>query len=79
MLTPCAVQLRAIHVFLSASAGQKYIEEFLSVGGLRTLTQCIEVNHDTVNDDGVAAMAVLQAVADGGRRYKESVCEAGGT
>lgn len=78
MLVPCAVQLRAIHVFLSASAGQKYVEEFLSVGGLRTLTQCIEVDHDTVSDDSLVAMAILQAVADGGRRYKENVCEAGG-
>jgi hypothetical protein len=37
-------QLRALHVFLQSSAGNKYLGEFLDVGGLFTLLEILNVN-----------------------------------
>jgi len=67
-------QLRAINVFLSSTASQTYLREFLEVGGVQTLLELISVKQ-AKEIDKTEAINVLYSVADAGRKYKEHVCE----
>lgn len=42
-------QLRALRIFLQSSAGNKFLGEFLDVGGLFTLLEILNVNQ--INDE----------------------------
>ena len=42
-------QLRALRIFLQSSTGNKFLGEFLDVGGLFTLLEILNVNQ--INDD----------------------------
>jgi len=67
-------QLRAINLFLSSTASQTYLREFLEVGGVQTLLELISVKQ-AKEVDKTEAIKVLYSVADSGRKYKEHICE----
>ncbi|XP_066914369.1 armadillo-like helical domain containing protein 1 [Clytia hemisphaerica] len=68
------VQLKTLNVFLSASSGQKFLSEFIEVGGILTLLEIIglpkisEVHKELT-------LKLLNNIASTGRKYKELVCE----
>ena len=70
-----ALQLRAIGVFVAASSGQRFLAEFVEVGGVTTV---IAVLNGSDEADRHEAVRLLSAVAEAGRHYKEVICEAEG-
>ncbi len=50
-----ALQLQAIHVFITASSGSRFMGEFLEVGGVLTLLEIIGLPH--AKEVGCAAAA----------------------
>ena len=70
-----ALQLRAIGVFVAASSGQRFLAEFVEVGGVTTV---IAVLNGSAEADRHEAVRLLSAVAEAGRHYKEVICEAEG-
>ena len=73
---PVALQLRAVRIFVGASSGQRFLAEYVEVGGLATLVEIIALKQ--LSDyDKTETLLLLQAVADAGRHYKEVLCEAG--
>ena len=73
---PVALQLRAVRIFVGASSGQRFLAEYVEVGGLATLVEIIALKQLS-DDDKTETLLLLQAVADAGRHYKEVLCEAG--
>jgi len=69
-----ALQLRAIHVFVGASSGQRFLVEFMEVGGALTVLEILSLKAST-EDDLSAAVELLLAFADAGRKFKEILCE----
>jgi len=67
-------QLQAINVFLSSTASQTYLREFLEVGCVQTLLELVSVKQ-AKEADKIEALNVLYSVADSGRKYKEHICE----
>ncbi|CAM4765737.1 unnamed protein product [Rotaria magnacalcarata] len=70
-------QLRALRVFLQSSTGNKYLGEFLDVGGLFTLLEILNVNQ-IKDEDKQQALQLLKLIADNGRIYKELICQSYG-
>ncbi|CAF1094771.1 unnamed protein product [Adineta ricciae] len=70
-------QLRALRVFLQSSTGNKYLGEFLDVGGLFTLLEILNVNQ-IKDEDKLQALNLLKLIADNGRTYKELICQSYG-
>ena len=69
--------LQAIAVFVAASSGQRFLAEFVEVGGVATVVEILKIN-DLSQEDKVCATRLLGAVAAAGRHYKEIVCEGKG-
>lgn len=67
-------QLQAIRAFVGAAGGQRFMVEFIEVGGALTVLEILTLDE---LDETVATLALqlLLEVADAGRRYKELLCE----
>lgn len=74
---PVALQLRAIDVFVAAPSGQRFLAEFVEVGGVATIIEILSLQQ-LPEDDKRAAMKLLTGIASAGRHYKEIVCEGEG-
>ena len=72
-----ALQLQAIAVFVAASSGQRYLAEFVEVGGVATVVEILSLPQLPEHDKR-EAMRLLMAVANAGRHYKEIVCDGDG-
>lgn len=72
-----ALQLRAIAVFVSASSGQRFLAEFVEVGGVATVIEILSLPQ-LPEEDKRCAMRLLMSIASAGRHYKEIVCEGDG-
>lgn len=59
------MQLRAIHIFVGASSGQRFLVEFMEVGGALTVLEILMLKAST-EDDLAAAIELLLAFADAG-------------
>ncbi|XP_053248629.1 armadillo-like helical domain containing protein 1 isoform X1 [Podarcis raffonei] len=70
-------QLKSIGIFLSAASGQRYIIEFLEVGGILTLLEILGLNQ-LKEEDKRESIKLLQLVARSGRKFKEIICESYG-
>ncbi|KAJ3175178.1 hypothetical protein HDU87_006413 [Geranomyces variabilis] len=70
-------QLQAIHIFISASSGYRFLAEFLEVGGVLTVLEILGLAQ-VKEPDKAEALRVLISVAQAGRRYKEFICESYG-
>jgi len=71
-----SVQLRAVSVFVGATGGQRFLVEFMEVGGALTVMEILQLPYAT-EDDLAAAMELLLAFADAGPKFKESLCQSG--
>jgi len=71
------IQLDAIKVFLSASCGQRYLSEFLEVGGILTVLEILGLK-TAKEEDKSSAMELLETISNCGRKYKEVICESYG-
>ena len=69
-----ALQLQAIHIFLSAASGHRFLTEFLEVGGVLTVLEVLNLRQ-LFEEDVVEALQILHTVASTGRSYKELICE----
>nr|XP_009943980.1 PREDICTED: uncharacterized protein C1orf228 homolog [Opisthocomus hoazin] len=69
--------LKSIGIFLSAASGRRYLIEFLEIGGVLILLEVLGLNH-LKEEDKRESVRLLQLVADGGRNYKELICESYG-
>ncbi len=72
-----SLQLQAITVFVAASSGQRYLAEFVEVGGVATVIEILSLPQ-LPEQDKREAMRLLMAVASAGRHYKEIVCDGDG-
>ena len=70
-------QLKALHVFLSATSGHHFMAEFLEVGGILTLLEIIGLKQSKEVDKS-DALKLLIVIASAGRHYKELICESYG-
>eukprot|EP00741_Cyanophora_paradoxa_P021106 tig00021346_g20371.t1 len=69
-----SLQLQAVSVFIAASSGQRFLTEFLEVGGVNTLLEILGLER-IGEDDRQQTFQVLQHIANSGRYYKELICE----
>ncbi|XP_008562759.1 PREDICTED: uncharacterized protein C1orf228-like, partial [Galeopterus variegatus] len=69
--------LRSIGIFLSAVSSNRYLIEFLEVGGVLTLLEILGLEK-TKEEDKKEAIKLLQVIANSGRKYKELICESYG-
>jgi hypothetical protein len=67
-------QLQVIRIFLNASSSNKFLAEFIEVGGLYTILEIINLKQ-TSEENKMIALLILQAIADFGRNFKEVICE----
>jgi len=72
------LQLEVIAVFVSASSGNRYLTEFLEVGGIITVLEILQVEERIKSEDKLQALSLLLAIAGAGRHYKELICEHSG-
>ena len=72
-----SLQLRAIDVFVGAPSGQRFLAEFVEVGGIATVIEILSLQQ-LPEDDKRSAMKLLSGIASAGRHYKEIVCEGDG-
>uniref|UniRef100_A0A8D0G703 Armadillo like helical domain containing 1 n=1 Tax=Sphenodon punctatus TaxID=8508 RepID=A0A8D0G703_SPHPU len=70
-------QLKSIGVFLSAASSQRYLLEFLEVGGVLTLLEILGLKQ-LKEEDKRESVKLLQLIANAGRKYKELICESYG-
>ncbi|XP_062974706.1 armadillo-like helical domain containing protein 1 [Elgaria multicarinata webbii] len=70
-------QLKSISIFLSAASGQRYLIEFLEIGGILTLLEILGLNQ-LKEEDKRESIKLLQLVASSGRKFKELICESYG-
>uniref|UniRef100_A0A3Q3KK75 Armadillo like helical domain containing 1 n=1 Tax=Mastacembelus armatus TaxID=205130 RepID=A0A3Q3KK75_9TELE len=68
------LQLKAIGIFLSASSHDQYLMEFLEDGGVLTLLDILSYAQSK-EEDKTEALRLLLTVSNGGRKYKEIICE----
>ena len=68
------IQLKAISVFLAASTGQRFMIEFLEVGGIATVLEILSLE-ELSEEDKREALGLLLHISDAGRRFKELICE----
>ncbi|KAL7752855.1 hypothetical protein RI367_001858 [Sorochytrium milnesiophthora] len=69
-----SLQMQAIAIFLTSSGGQRFLLEFVEVGGVLTLLEILELGQ-VRETDKAEALKLLIHVACAGRKYKEFVCE----
>ncbi|XP_070366159.1 armadillo-like helical domain containing protein 1 isoform X2 [Equus asinus] len=69
--------LRSIGIFLSAVSSNRYLIEFLEVGGVLTLLEILGLEK-IKEEDKKESIKLLQVVANSGRKYKELICESYG-
>ncbi|BHF69256.1 hypothetical protein AAHC03_013522 [Spirometra sp. Aus1] len=67
-------QLQVLYIFLSAASSHHFLTEFLQNGGVLCLQELC-VFDDAKEIDRYWALKVLSCVANGGTRYKETICE----
>nr|XP_020638938.1 uncharacterized protein C1orf228 homolog [Pogona vitticeps]XP_020638939.1 uncharacterized protein C1orf228 homolog [Pogona vitticeps]XP_020638940.1 uncharacterized protein C1orf228 homolog [Pogona vitticeps] len=70
-------QLKSIGIFFSAASGQRYIIEFLEIGGILTLLEILGLKQ-VKEEDKKESIKLLQLVASSGRKFKELICESYG-
>ncbi|XP_066482210.1 armadillo-like helical domain containing protein 1 [Tiliqua scincoides] len=70
-------QLKSLGIFLSAANGQRYLIEFLEVGGILTLLEILGLKQ-LKEEDKRESIKLLQLVASSGRKFKEIICESYG-
>ncbi|XP_010846194.1 PREDICTED: uncharacterized protein C1orf228 homolog [Bison bison bison] len=75
--SPLDKLLRSIGVFLSAVSSNRYLIEFLEVGGVLTLLEILALNK-IKEEDKKESIKLLQVIANSGRKYKELICESYG-
>ncbi|XDA69868.1 hypothetical protein R6Z07F_000241 [Ovis aries] len=75
--SPLDKLLRSIGVFLSAVSSNRYLIEFLEVGGVLTLLEILALNK-IKEEDKKESVKLLQVIANSGRKYKELICESYG-
>ncbi|XP_040833747.1 armadillo-like helical domain containing protein 1 [Ochotona curzoniae] len=69
--------LRCINIFLSAVSSNRYLIEFLEVGGVLTLLEILGLEK-VREEDKKEAIRLLQVIANSGRKFKELICESYG-
>ncbi|XP_003801243.1 uncharacterized protein C1orf228 homolog [Otolemur garnettii] len=69
--------LKSIGIFLSAVSSNRYLIEFLEVGGVLTLLEILGLEK-IKEDDKKESIKLLQTIANSGRKYKELICESYG-
>ncbi|XP_054428099.1 armadillo-like helical domain containing protein 1 [Pteronotus mesoamericanus] len=69
--------LRSIGIFLSAVSSNRYLIEFLEVGGVLTLLEILGLEK-IKEEDKKESIKLLQVIANSGRKYKELICESYG-
>ncbi|KAI8901105.1 armadillo-type protein [Globomyces pollinis-pini] len=72
-----ALQLRAITVFIASASGNRFLTEFLEVGGILTVLEILTINQ-AKEMDRAEALNLLIKVSSNGRKYKEFICESYG-
>ncbi|XP_060087673.1 armadillo-like helical domain containing protein 1 [Heteronotia binoei] len=78
MYGTCLEQLlKSIGIFLSAASGQRYLIEFLEVGGILTLLEILGLKQ-LKEEAKRESIKLLQFVASSGRKFKELICESYG-
>ncbi|XP_062835719.1 armadillo-like helical domain containing protein 1 isoform X5 [Anolis carolinensis] len=70
-------QLKSIGIFLSAANGQRYIIEFLEIGGVLTLLEILGLKQ-LKEEAKKESIKLLQIIASSGRKFKEIICESYG-
>ncbi|XP_017737177.1 PREDICTED: uncharacterized protein C1orf228 homolog [Rhinopithecus bieti] len=69
--------LRSIGIFLSAVSSNRYLIEFLEVGGVLTLLEILGL--EKIKEEAKKeSVKLLQVIANSGRTYKELICESYG-
>uniref|UniRef100_A0A2K6AHB8 Armadillo like helical domain containing 1 n=1 Tax=Mandrillus leucophaeus TaxID=9568 RepID=A0A2K6AHB8_MANLE len=69
--------LRSIGIFLSAVSSNRYLIEFLEVGGVLTLLEILGL--EKIKEEAKKeSVKLLQIIANSGRTYKELICESYG-
>ncbi|XP_058159693.1 armadillo-like helical domain containing protein 1 isoform X6 [Dasypus novemcinctus] len=69
--------LKSIGIFLSAVSSNRYLIEFLEVGGVLTLLEILGLEK-IKEEDKRESIKLLQCIANSGRKYKELICESYG-
>nr|KAF6443099.1 armadillo like helical domain containing 1 [Molossus molossus] len=69
--------LRSIGIFLSSVSSNRYLTEFLEVGGVLTLLEILGLEK-VKEEDKKESIKLLQVIANSGRKYKELICESYG-
>ncbi|KAF6107531.1 armadillo like helical domain containing 1 [Phyllostomus discolor] len=69
--------LKSIGIFLSAVSSNRYLIEFLEVGGVLTLLEILALEKISEGDKK-ESIKLLQVIANSGRKYKELICESYG-
>ncbi|XP_021489055.1 armadillo-like helical domain containing protein 1 isoform X2 [Meriones unguiculatus] len=69
--------LRSIGIFLSAVSSNRYLIEFLEIGGVLTLLEILGLEK-IKEEDKKQSIKLLQIIANTGRKYKELICESYG-
>uniref|UniRef100_A0A2K6TWH9 Armadillo like helical domain containing 1 n=1 Tax=Saimiri boliviensis boliviensis TaxID=39432 RepID=A0A2K6TWH9_SAIBB len=78
-MTGCCLEklLKSIGIFLSAVSSNRYLREFLEVGGVLTLLEILGLEKIT-EEAKKESVKLLQVIANSGRKYKELICESYG-
>jgi len=72
--TCVSLQLKALQVFVTATAGLHFMTQFIEVGGICTLLEIIALKQSKpVNR--TLSLKLLASIASSGRQYKELICE----
>ncbi|KAK1340117.1 hypothetical protein QTO34_018681 [Cnephaeus nilssonii] len=77
--THCGLEkvLRSIGIFLASVNSNRYLIEFLEVGGVLTLLEILGLEK-IKEEDKKESIKLLQVIANSGRKYKELICESYG-
>jgi hypothetical protein len=73
--TAVALQLSALSVFLQ---GQKYLTQFMEVGGIQALTDLVSICKQSRQEDKSNGLLLLLHIANSGRVYREMICDGEG-
>ncbi|XP_023410087.2 armadillo-like helical domain containing protein 1 [Loxodonta africana] len=78
-MTGCCLDklLKSIGIFLSAVSSNRYLIEFLEVGGVLTLLEILGLEK-IKEEHKKESIKLLQLIANSGRKYKELICESYG-
>ncbi|ELK26054.1 hypothetical protein MDA_GLEAN10008854 [Myotis davidii] len=69
--------LKSIGIFLTSVNSNRYLIEFLEVGGALTLLETLGMEK-IKEEDKKESIKLLQVIANAGRKYKELICESYG-